>query len=116
MHAGLVKEGGGALSFGENVGLKFVVLDAATVVLVYNLEEGVDVLALDGDLQFCNQIGHFVDSEVAALVQVEVLENLLKESWVFARQLEDAGLDLSEEVGHGLLGDLRVFLLRHLPG
>lgn len=68
----------------ENVLLEFIVLDAARVVCVDNLEEGVDELALDGDLQLGNEIGDLVNSEVTALVQVEVVEDLLKELRVLA--------------------------------
>lgn len=68
----------------ENVLLEFIVLDAARVVCVDNLEEGVDELALDGDLQLGNEIGDLVNGEVTALVQVEVVEDLLKELRVLA--------------------------------
>lgn len=100
----------------QDVLLKLVVLDAARVVHVDHLEEGVDKLALDGDLQLSDQVGHLVDGEVAALVQVEVVEDLLKELWVLAGQLPNAALNFAQEVGDSLLGDAGVLLLRNLPG
>ena len=53
---------------------------------------------------------------MTALVQVEVVEDLLKELWVLAGELPDARLNFAEQVGDGLLGDLRVLLLGDLPG
>ena len=53
---------------------------------------------------------------MTALVQVEVVEDLLKELWVLAGELPDARLNFAEQVGDGLLSDLRVLLLGDLPG
>jgi len=102
-------------SLAEDVGLELVVFNAARVVHVDDLEEGVDVLALNRNLELGNEVGHFVDGEVATLVQIEIVEDLSKEGGVAASQLENAGLDLTEKVRHGLLGDLGVLLLGHLP-
>ena len=103
-------------SLAENVGFEFVVFNSSTVVFVNNLEEGVDVLSLDGNLELGDEVSHFVDGEVTTLVQIEVVEDLSEESRVALGELKNAGFDFAEEVGHGLLGDLRVFLLRDLPG
>ena len=103
-------------SFAEDIGLKLFVFDATTVVFVDDLEEGVDELALDGDLQLRDEVGDLVDGEVTTLVEVKVVEDLLKEGGVASGQLEHASLHLSEEVGDGLLGHLGVLLLGHLPG
>ena len=104
------------VSFAENVSLEFVVLDATGVVFVDHLEEGVYILPLDRDLKLGDEVSDFVNSEVTALVQVEVVEDLAEEGGVASGELENAGFDLTEEVGDGLLGDLRVLLLRDLPG
>ena len=92
--------------FVENVGFKLIVLDTARVVDVDNLEEGVDVLSLHGDLKLCNEVCDLVNSQMAALIQIEVIEDLLEEFWVAAGQFEDTALDFTEEVGNSLLGDL----------
>lgn len=52
----------------ENVGLELLVLNAAGVVGVDHLEEGVDVLALNTDLQLGNKVSYLVDGQVSALV------------------------------------------------
>ena len=100
----------------EDVGLKFIVFDSARVVDVDDLEEWVDVLSLNGDLKFCNQVGHLIDRKMSTLIQIEIVEDLLEEGWVTAGQFEDTALNLTEEVGDSLLGDLRVLFLWYLPG
>ena len=100
----------------ENVALELSVFNAARVVCVDDLEEGVDELALDRNLQLGDQVGDFVDGEVAALVEVEVVEDLLEELRVLTGELPNARLNLAEEVRDGLLGDSGVLLLGNLPG
>ena len=53
---------------------------------------------------------------MSTLVQVEIVEDLLKELRVLAGELPDAGLDLAQKVRDRLLGHTGVLLLRHLPG
>lgn len=53
---------------------------------------------------------------MSALIQIEVIEDLLDEGWVASGELEDTVLNFSEEVGDGLLGDSGVLLLGNLPG
>lgn len=89
----------------EDVLLEFIVFDATRVVGVDHLEEWVDELALDGDLQLSDQVCDLVDSEVATLVQVEVVEDLLKELRVLAGELPHARLNFAEQVGNSLLSD-----------
>ena len=103
-------------SFTENVGFEFVVFDSSGVVHVHDLEEWVDVLSFDRDLKLRDEICHFVDCEVAALIQIEVIEDLLQEAWFAAGKFKHATLDFAEEMGNCLLGDLGVLLLRNLPG
>ena len=100
----------------EDVGLELSVLNAARVVSIYNLEEGVDKLALNRNLQLSDKVGDLIDGEVTTLVEVEVVEDLLKELGLLAGKLPNAGLDFTEKVRHGLLGNSGVLLLRHLPG
>jgi hypothetical protein len=109
-----ISESAGSLA--ENVGFEFFVFNSATVVFINNLEEGVDVLPLDRDLELGDEVGGFVNSEVAALVQIEIVEDLSKESRVTASQLENARLNFAEEVRDSLLGDLGVLFFGNLPG
>ena len=102
-------------SLTQNVGFELCVLDAARVVSVNHLEEGVDELALNGDLQLGDQVGDLVDGEVAAGVQVEVVKDLLQEGRVLSSQLPNARLNFAQEVGDCLLSDSGVLLLRDLP-
>jgi len=104
------------LSLAEDVCLELIIFDAASVVFVDHLEEGVDVFPLNGDLKFGDEVCDFIDGEVTTLVKVEIVEDLAEEGGVSAGKFKDAGLDLTEQVGDGLLGDLRVFLLGYLPG
>lgn len=104
------------LSFAENVSLEFIVFDATCVVFVDHLEEGVYILPLDRDLKLGDEVSDFVNSEVTALVEVEVVEDLAEEGGVASGELENAGFHFAEEVRDGLLGDLRVLFLRDLPG
>jgi hypothetical protein len=53
---------------------------------------------------------------VTALVQVEVIKDLLEELWVLAGQLKDARFDLTEKVLNSLLSDGGVLLFWYLPG
>ena len=105
-----------SLALAEDVLLEFVVLDAARVVGIDDLEEGVDELALDADLQLGDQVRHLVDRQVSALVQVEIVKDLLQELRVLAGELPHARLNFAKEVGDGLLGDAGVLFLGHLPG
>ena len=84
--------------------------------MVDHLEEWVDVLSLDRDLKFCNKVGDLVNGQVTALIQIEIIEDLLQESWILSSQLEDARLNLAKQVRDGLLGDLGVLFFRDLPG
>lgn len=102
-------------SLAENVGFEFVVFNSSAVVFVNNLEEGVDVLSLDGNLELGDEVSHFVDGKVTALVQIEVVEDLSKESRVALGKLKDAGFDFTKEMGDGLLGNLGVLFFRDLP-
>ena len=101
---------------GKNVGLELVVLNAARVVCINDLEEGVHELALHRNLQLRDQVGDFVDREVTALVKVEVVKDLLQELRVLAGELPHARLDLAQKMGNGLLGHRRVLFFRNLPG
>lgn len=76
-------------------GNKLVKFDAARVIGVDDFEEGVDVLTLNANLKLGNQVGNFVDGEVSALVQVEVVENLFEEVGVLAGKIPHATLHLS---------------------
>ena len=105
-----------SLALAEDVLLELIVLDPARVVRVDDLEEGVDELALDADLQLGDQVGHLVDRQVPALVQVEVIKDLLQELRVLASELPHARLNFAEQVGDSLLGDAGVLFLGHLPG
>ena len=78
-----------------NVRLKLVELNTTWVVCIDYLEEWVDVLALNRNLQLRYQVGDLINGEVATLVEVEVVKDLLKERWVLARELPNAWLDLS---------------------
>lgn len=79
----------------KDVSLKFFVLNSTGVVLVYHLEEWVDILSFNRNLKFSDQIGNFVDSKVTTLIQIEVIENLFEEGRVLSGQLEDASLNLT---------------------
>lgn len=68
----------------KNVSFKFREFNSSGVVFVNSLEERVDVLALDRDLQLGNQVSHFIDGEVARLVQVKVAKHFFKQFGVFA--------------------------------
>ena len=96
--------------------LELCVLDGARVVRVDDLEEGIDEFALDRDAELGNQVSHFVNGEALAAVQIEIVEDLAEKVGVVASKLEHAGLHLSVKMPHGLLGDLSIFVLRHLPG
>ena len=63
----------------ENVGFKLVVFNSSRVVDIDHLEEWIDVLSFDGDLELGNEVGHLVDGEVAALIQIEIVEDLSQE-------------------------------------
>jgi len=104
------------LSLAEDVCLELIIFDAASVVFVDHLEEGVDVFPLNGDLKFGDEVCDFIDGEVTTLVKVKIVEDLAEEGGVSAGKFKDTGLDLTEQVGDGLLGDLRVLLLGYLPG
>ena len=93
------------LSLSEDEGLELVILDSSAVVLVDDLEEWVDIFSLDGDLELGNEVGNLIDGQVTALVQVEVIKDLLEELWVLAGQLKDARFDLTEQVLNSLLSD-----------
>ena len=95
-----------SLLIGQNVSFKLVVLNSTGVVHVDDLEEWVDVLSFDRNLKLCNEIGHLVNSQVTALIQIEIVEDLLEEGWVTTGQLEDTALYLTEKMRHSLLGDL----------
>jgi len=99
-----------------NVGFELFVLDSARVVGVDHLEEGVDVLALDGDLELGNKVGHLVDGQMAGVVEVKVVENLAQEGGVVTAKLEGTGAHLSKKVVNGLSNGLGVFVLGNLPG
>ena len=99
----------------EDVLLKLLVLNAAWIVSVDDLEEGVDKLSLDWYLQLGDQVSDLVNGKVSTLVQVKVIEDLLKELRVLAGELPDARLNFTKQVGDGLLSDLGVFLLGNLP-
>ena len=103
-------------SLAEDVGFEFVVFNSSAVVFVDDLEEGVDVLSLNGNLELCDEVCHFVDGQVTTLVQIEIVEDLFKESRVALGKLKDAGFDFAKEVGDGLLGNLGVLFFRALPG
>lgn len=103
-------------SLAEDVGFEFVVFNSSAVVFVDDLEEGVNVLSFNGNLELGDEVSHFVDGEVTTLVQIEVVEDLSKESRVALGKLKDAGFDFTEEVGDGLLSNLRVLFFRDLPG
>ena len=74
----------------EDISLKLSVLNTARVVSIYNLEEGVDKLALNRNLQLCDEVGDLIDGEVTALVEVKVVEDLLEELRVLTGQLPHA--------------------------
>ena len=95
-----------SLLIGQDVSFKLVVLDSSRIVDVDDFEEGVDVLSFHRNLKFCNEIGHLVNSQVAALIQIEIVENLLEEGGVTTGQLEDTALYLTEKMRHSLLSDL----------
>lgn len=99
----------------ENISFKFGELDASGVVFVNSLEKGVDVFALDGNLQLGNQVGNLINGEMARLVQVEVTENLFKQFRVLARQFENTSAHLTVKVTDNSLGLGVVLILRHLP-
>lgn len=80
----------------EDVSLKLFVFNATGVVGIDDLEEWVNVLALNGNLQFCDEVGYFINGEVATLVEVEVAENLAEEVGVFTCELPNAGSNFSE--------------------
>ena len=82
----------------KNVGFELFVLNTTRVVLVYHFEEWVDIFPFDGDLQFCDQVGHLINCEMSTLIQIEVIEDLPEELWVTASQFEDTALDLTEEM------------------
>jgi hypothetical protein len=63
-------------SLAKDVGFEFVVFNATAVVFVDDLEEGVNVLSLNGNLKFGDEVCHFVDGKVTALVQIEIVEDL----------------------------------------
>ena len=81
-----------------NVLLELVILDATRVVCINHLEEGVDELALNRNLQLSDKVGHLVDGQVTALVQVKVVEDLLQELGVLAGEFPDASFDFAEQV------------------
>ena len=95
-----------SLLVGQDVSFKLVVLNSSRIVDVDDFEEWVDVLSFDGNLKLCNEIGHLVNSQVAALIQIEIVEDLLEEGGVTTGQLEDTALYLTEKMRHSLLGDL----------
>lgn len=78
-----------------DVGRELVKFNATRVIGVDDFEEGVDVLTLNANLKLGNQVGHFVNGEVPALVQVEVVENLFEEVGVLAGKVPHATLHLS---------------------
>ena len=100
----------------KDVSLKFFVLDSTRVVLVYNLEEWVDILSLNRNFQLSNEVGNFIDSKVTTLVQIEIVEDLFEEGRVLSGQLKDTSLNLAEQVGDCLLGDCGILFLWNLPG
>lgn len=85
-----------SISLAKDVGFEFFVLNASAIVLVDDLEEGVDVLALDRDLKLGDQVGHLVDGQEAALIQIKVAEDFLKQRRVLARKLEHSRLHLPQ--------------------
>ena len=99
----------------KDVSLKFFVLDSTRVVLVYNLEEWVDILSFNRNLQLSDEIGNFIDSKVTTLVQIEIVEDLFEEGRVLSGQLKDTSLNLAEQVGDCLLGDCGILFLWNLP-
>ena len=100
----------------KDVSLKFFVLDSTRVVLVYNLEEWVDILSLNRNFQLSDEVGNFIDSKVTTLVQIEIVEDLFEEGRVLSGQLKDTSLNLAEQVGDCLLGDCGILFLWNLPG
>ena len=100
----------------KDVSLKFFVLDSTRVVLVYNLEEWVDILSLNRNFQLSDEVGNFIDSKVTTLVQIEIVEDLFEEGRVLSGQLKDTSLNLAEQVGDCLLGDCSILFLWNLPG
>lgn len=99
----------------EDVGFEFVVFNATRVVDVDHLEEWVDVLALNGDFKFGDEVRHFINSQVSTLIQIEVVKDLAKECLILAGKFENASFDFAEEVRDSLLGDLGVLFFRNLP-
>lgn len=77
----------------HDVGLKLSVLNNARVVGINHLEEWVHILALDADLQLCDQVCDLINSETTRLVQVEVVEDLSQQVRVLSGQLEDTVAD-----------------------
>ena len=99
----------------KDVSLKFFVLDSTRVVLVYNLEEWVDILSFNRNLKLSDEVGNFIDSKVTTLVQIEIVEDLFEEGRVLSGQLKDTSLNLAEQVGDCLLGDCGILFLWNLP-
>ena len=65
----------------SNIVFELVKFNSSRVVGVNHLEERIYELSLDGDLKLGDHVGNFIDSEMAALVKVEIREN-------FAEQLD----------------------------
>ena len=82
----------------KDVSLKFFVLDSTRVVLVYNLEEWVDILSFNRNLKLSDEVGNFIDSKVTTLVQIEIVEDLFEEGRVLSGQLKDTSLNFAEQV------------------
>ena len=87
-----------SISLAKDVGFEFFVLNASAIVLVDDLEEGVDVLALHRYLQLRDQIRRLIDCQRARLIQVEVVKDLAQKLGVVPRQLHDSGLYLSQQM------------------
>ena len=99
----------------KDVSLKFFVFNSTGVVLVYNLEEWVDILSFNRNLKLSDEVGNFIDSKVTTLVQIEIVEDLFEEGRVLSGQLKDTSLNLAEQVGDCLLGDCGILFLWNLP-
>lgn len=99
----------------EDISFKLSEFDASGVVFVNGLEEGVDVLAFDGDLKLGNQVSHLIDREMARLVQVEVTEHFFKRFRVFTCQFENTGAHFAVKVTDNSLGLGAVLIFGYLP-